>query len=86
MTSLSERFREVEVTVNGAAVVAEWPATWLGREASASVVRFVESQFQQERTMAEVRRVFGEVQQVSLNAMPLREIFVTLAKAGRKAA
>jgi ABC-2 type transport system ATP-binding protein len=86
MTSLSERFREVEVTVNGAAVVAEWPATWLGREASASVVRFVESQFQQERTMAEVRRVFGEVQQVSLNAMPLREIFVTLAKAGRRAA
>ncbi len=36
--------------------------------------------------MEQVRRVFGEVRQVSLNPMPLREIFVTLAKAGRKAA
>ena len=91
MTALSERFREVEVTVTAPAGTmpdrpVTWPVTWLGREASASVVRFVESQFQQERTLEQVRRVFGEVQQVSWNPMPLREIFVTLAKAGRKAA
>ena len=87
MTTLSERFREVEVTPSAPAGIAPaWPSTWLGRESSASIVRFVETQFQRERTMAEVRRVFGEVQQVSLNPMPLREIFVTLAKAGRKAA
>jgi ABC-2 type transport system ATP-binding protein len=87
MTALSERFREVEVIVNApAGTPPDWPVTWLGRESSASVVRFVESQFQQERTLEQVRRVFGDVQQVSLNPMPLREIFVTLAKAGRKAA
>ncbi len=87
MTSLASRFREVEVTVNAAVGEAlDWPSSWLGREASASVVRFVESQFEQERTLAEVRRVFGDVHQVSLNPMPLREIFVTLAKAGRRAA
>jgi hypothetical protein len=36
--------------------------------------------------MAEVRRLFPDAQQISVNPMPLRAIFVTLAKAGRKAA
>jgi hypothetical protein len=55
-------------------------------EQSAAVVRFVDTRFQQDRTMAEIRRLFGEVREVSMNPMPLRAIFVTLAKAGRKAA
>ena len=55
-------------------------------EAAAVVVRFVDTQFDQERTLAEVRRLFGEVPGISLNPMALRAIFLTLAKAGRKAA
>jgi hypothetical protein len=50
------------------------------------VVRFVETQFDAERTPAEVRRVFGNVQQLAMNPMPLRAIFVALAKTARKAA
>jgi ABC-2 type transport system ATP-binding protein len=87
MTSLNQRFREIEVTLEGpAALPGAWPAAWINREQSAAVVRFVDTQFENERTLAEVRRVFHEARQVTVNTMPLRSIFVTLAKAGRKAA
>ena len=36
--------------------------------------------------MADVHRVFGDALQVTVNPMPLRAIFVALAKASRKAA
>lgn len=90
MGSLAGRFREVEVTLeepglNGASP-RQWPATWLNAQQSAAVFRFVDSQFEAERTMAEVRRLFGEGSQVAVNPLPLRAIFVTLAKASRRAA
>jgi hypothetical protein len=76
------------VTVDCALSVpaAAWPATWLGTEQSGSLVRFVETQFERERTMADVGRLFQKTKQVTVRAMPLRSIFVTLAKASRKAA
>ncbi len=87
MTSLSERFREVEVTLEAASTLpAVLPTTWLRPESSNLMVRFVETQFDSERTAADVRRVFGNVQQVTVNPMPLRAIFVALAKTGRRAA
>jgi ABC-2 type transport system ATP-binding protein len=87
MTALSARFREIEVTLDAAPVLsAYWPATWLRRETSAAVVRFVESQFDEARTMAEVRKIFGEPRGIAITPMPLRSIFVTLAKAERRAA
>ncbi|HUI57099.1 MAG TPA: ABC transporter ATP-binding protein [Bryobacteraceae bacterium] len=87
MGSLAARFREVEVTLERpAAIPQQWPATWLNAQQSAAVIRFVDSQFEAERTMAEVERLFGGGLQVAVNPMPLRAIFVTLAKAGRKAA
>ncbi len=87
MTSLNARFREVEVTLETESPLpANLPSTWLRPESSALVVRFVETQFDPERTPAEVRRVFGNVQQLAMNPMPLRAIFVTLAKSGRRAA
>jgi ABC-2 type transport system ATP-binding protein len=87
MASLVERFREIEITVAAPSPLpAPWPAAWVNTEQSAAVVRFVDTRFQQDRTMAEIRRLFGEVREVSMNPMPLRAIFVTLAKAGRKAA
>jgi ABC-2 type transport system ATP-binding protein len=87
MTALSGRFREVEVTLDAAPVLpATYPASWLRLEASAAVVRFVDSQFDEARTMAEVHAIFGESRGVSISPMPLRSIFVALAKAERKAA
>jgi ABC-2 type transport system ATP-binding protein len=87
MTALSARFREVEVTLDAAATLpANWPPAWLRVETSPSVVRFVESQFDDARTMAEVRKIFGEPHGIAITPMPLRSIFVTLAKAERRAA
>ena len=86
MKSLVDRFREIEVTLaNPLPSPISWPAAWLNTEQSAAVVRFVDTQFDQERTIAEVHRLFGNPYQISVNPMPLRAIFVTLAKAGRKA-
>jgi ABC-2 type transport system ATP-binding protein len=87
MTSLVDRFREIEITLaNPSLSPISWPAAWLSSEQSSAVVRFVDTQFDQERTIAEVHRLFGNTHQISVNPMPLRAIFVTLAKAGRKAA
>jgi ABC-2 type transport system ATP-binding protein len=87
MTSLVDRFRELEITLaNPSQSPISWPAAWLNTEHSAAVVRFVDTQFDQERTIAEVHRLFGNTHQISVNPMPLRAIFVTLAKAGRKVA
>jgi ABC-2 type transport system ATP-binding protein len=87
MASLTKRFREVEVTLGDPVQQpASWPAAWLNAEQSAAVVRFVDTQFDGERAMAEVHRLFGNARDVDVHPMPLRAIFVTLAKAGRKAA
>lgn len=86
MKSLVERFREIEVTsANPLPSPISLPAAWLNAEQSSAVVRFVDSRFDQEQTIAEVNRLFGKPRQISVNPMPLRNIFVTLAKAGRKA-
>ncbi len=86
MTSLTQRFREVEITTEHQFRVPEfhWPASWLNVEHAGSLVRFVDTQFEQNRTIAEVRQLFTNVKQVAVRAMPLRSIFVTLAKASRK--
>lgn len=88
MASLTERFREIELTVDTTQHIpaSAWPASWLNTERSGSLIRFVETQFERERTMTEIRRRFENVRQVAVKAMPLRSIFVTLAKASRKAA
>jgi len=82
MTSLTERFREVEVIMDTEATIPEsgWPDTWLRPQAADAVVRFVETDFNETRTPNDVRRVFDSVASVSVNAMPLRAIFVTLAR------
>jgi ABC-2 type transport system ATP-binding protein len=87
MASLVDRFREVEITLaNPSQSIPSLPGTWLNTEQSAAVVRFVDTQFDRERTIAEVHRLFGNTHRISVSPMPLRAIFVTLAKAGRKAA
>jgi ABC-2 type transport system ATP-binding protein len=86
--SLGERFREIEITLDSPDPVVSpaWPASWLNTKLSGRCVRFVETQFEREKTMAEIGRFFPKIEQVALNVMPLRSIFVTLAKASRKAA
>jgi ABC-2 type transport system ATP-binding protein len=87
MTSLTSRFREIEVILDPPVhLPRDWPAAWLRPESAGAVVRFVESNFDAERTASEIRRLFGEVHGISVNAMPLRAIFVTLARSKSRAA
>ena len=83
MASLTARFREVEVTIDEHAtppVNGQWPANWLRRETAPSLVRFVESRFDPERTPTEIRERFDGVRNISVSPMPLRTIFITLAR------
>jgi hypothetical protein len=50
---------------------------------SAAVLRFIETRFDEQRTTAEIRRLFGNVRHVSFTPMSLRSIFLAMAKAGR---
>ena len=78
---LLERFREVEVTLDCEAKLPErMPTAWLRPQAASAVVRFVDSAFERERTEAEIRNLFAGVRQVSIQPMPLRAIFVALAR------
>lgn len=84
--ALSDRFRDVEVTLEHepAALPSPWPATWLAPQQSGPVVRFVDSRFDNDGTASELRRVFPNVREVSVRPMGLRAIFVALAKAARR--
>lgn len=88
LASLSSRFREMEVTVEPPARVPsdrDWPKHWLRPETTAAVIRFVETQFEPDRTAGAIRSFFGPVRQINANPMSLRAIFVTLARSGSKA-
>jgi ABC-2 type transport system ATP-binding protein len=87
MSSLTARFREIELTVDGqAAIPTDLPGTWTQVTAAGQTVRFVESSFDQEATEAAVARHFGPGQNMRIAPMSLRAIFLALAKAGRGAA
>ena len=87
MASLAARFREIELTFDQPpALPVPWPAGWLAPTQSPAVLRFVDSEFQADSTPAEIGRVFPAARAVSINPMPLRAIFVSLAKSTRKAA
>ncbi|OLB87981.1 MAG: ABC transporter [Acidobacteria bacterium 13_2_20CM_2_57_6] len=81
MTSLAARFREVEITFETDSVLpSPIPGNWLQAKAAGGVVRFVESQFDDQRTGAEIQRVFGHVKTVAFRAMSLRAIFLAIAR------
>ncbi len=87
MSALADRFREVEITFAApSATPLAWPESWLRVERSPALVRFVESRFEGERTSAEIARLFPEARDVAFRAMPLREIFIALARTQRNEA
>ncbi len=87
MTTLAERFREVELTLDRQPVPPEaLPSTWMQVSTSASVLRFVETRFNEERTTADILRSFEEVRKVTFRPMSLRAIFLAMAKTGRDSA
>ena len=87
MTTLTDRFREVELTFETPPTLPEkWPDTWMLPTNTAVTVRFIESCFDAQRTEAEIHKIFSGLRDVSYAPMSLRSIFLAMAKAGRGAA
>ena len=85
MDSLRARFREITLTFDCVPQFPPvWPPGWLRPQKDGAVMQFIETEFDPERTTAAVRRIFPEHRDMTASPMPLRSIFVTLAKVGRK--
>jgi ABC-2 type transport system ATP-binding protein len=83
MSVLSDRFREVTVTLESPAPLpADLPPAWLQPQTADSVVRFIHSHVN-DRSAAEIAQVFPTARDISLDPMPLRSIFLAVAKTGR---
>ena len=84
MTTLSDRFREVELTLNSpGSLPVSLPESWVQASSVASVVQFIDSNFNEERTTAEIGKVFGEYRNLTFSPMSLRSIFLATAKTRR---
>ena len=87
MSSLSARFREVEVTLGEpSGLPRNWPVEWLQPQTSPAVMRFIDTRFDNATIAERLRGFFPHMTDFSTRALPLREIFVTLAREERKAA
>jgi ABC-2 type transport system ATP-binding protein len=85
--ALAARFRQVELIFDAAPELPrDWPDGWLQPQTSAAVVRFIDSAFDPDRTPAEVARAFPGARRVDFTPMALKDIFIALAAAGRRAA
>jgi ABC-2 type transport system ATP-binding protein len=87
MNSLSARFREVTITFDGPVAIPENPpAGWLQFEVAGPLVRFIHSGFCGESSQREIAVAFPAARDIALDPMPLRAIFLAVAKAGRSRA
>ncbi len=84
MSALSDRFREVEVVLeNPAELPRNLPTAWLNPQIAGTVARFTDSQFDAARTEPEIRRRFTGIRDVSVRPVPLRMMFLALAKSAK---
>jgi ABC-2 type transport system ATP-binding protein len=84
MTVLAGRFREVTITLAAPAPLPpKLPAAWLVPETADCVVRFVHSEYRDVASEREVAALFPAARDVAWQAMPLRSIFLAIAKTGR---
>jgi ABC-2 type transport system ATP-binding protein len=88
MGVLSERFREVTVVLEGsgpgsAVLRGNLPPSWLQFEATESMVRFVHSECRGEETRAELGAMLPGARSIEMEPMPLRSIFLAIAKEKR---
>lgn len=84
MSVLSDRFREVTITLNDPASLPHSPpATWLQPEVADSVIRFIHSDCQGELTTRDLTERFPGARNISMTPMSLRAIFLAVAKSGR---
>lgn len=86
LSSLIERFREVELTFDTPPIIPpQTPPNWMQVSNSSAVVRFTDSRFDAERAAADIRKIFGTPRNTTFSPMSLRAIFLAMAKSARAA-
>lgn len=84
MSELANRYREIELTLESpSGLPGELPESWMEISCSSTGIRFIESNFDEERTRAEIEKIFGKHRNLTFTPMSLRSIFLATAKAGR---
>ena len=86
MAHFVRRIREVVVTLEHPFVPDPWPSHWICPESSASVTRFIDTGFDDERSEREIAERFEGVRDISAQPMPLRSILLALSRSQRIAA
>jgi ABC-2 type transport system ATP-binding protein len=85
LETLVARFREVTVTCDAEAKPRPGDSrAWLDLETSGAVARFIDPYFDEADTPARIRACFDRVRDISATRMPLRSIFVALARERRQ--
>ncbi|MGD0628691.1 MAG: ABC transporter ATP-binding protein [Terracidiphilus sp.] len=83
MTTLSNRFRDVTITLGEPSLMpAPLPATWLEPQAADCVLHFVDSEFKED-SPRELAARFPTARDIAFEPMTLRQIFLAIAKSGR---
>lgn len=84
VASLLARFRQVEITTGApAALPPDAPSSWLLPQAAGSVLRFVDSAFSETDSPGRIRSLLPGATDIQASPMPLRQIFITLARVYR---
>lgn len=84
MPVLTERFRDVTITLESPLPLpGKCPASWLQPEVADCVIHFVHSDYKEQATERELAEFFPSARDFSLAPMPLRSIFLAIAKSGR---
>jgi ABC-2 type transport system ATP-binding protein len=84
MADLTERFREVWVTLEQAASAPHpLPSDWLCVRAVGSVVSFIDTRFSEATLGERIRSLMNGVRSIDTQPMALRSIFTTLARSLR---
>jgi ABC-2 type transport system ATP-binding protein len=83
MDDLAARFREVEVLTESPGhalqTLERVPDGWMNLTQSSGVVRFTHAHYDAGRCESEVRASWPGIRELSVRAVPLRSIFITLA-------
>ena len=86
-SDLAARVRAVRVLLDAAAAVPErCPQSWLDVRAAGSVLTFVDSRYSEAALGEQVRSCVTGVRRIEADALPLRAIFVALARDARRRA
>lgn len=84
METLMSRFREVQITLEGEAVLPDnVPSEWLNLRAMGSVVSFVDTRFAESAMSGRLSPYWSCIQRVDTKPLTLRTIFTTVARSRR---